>query len=196
MKFGAVILCGGNSKRMGTNKALLDVCGETFLNRIASTLSGFGELILSANSFNNFPDTNFRYTAIADLYPNCGPMGGIYSALKCCSSDALLVLSCDVPLFRHELGEYLCSRVTQNIDAIVPVTADGQFQPLCAVYRKTATHEFENFLKSGNLCIHDALKNLRVDYVQMSKTPYSEIWLRNINTPEEYSFLCEREMKK
>ncbi len=188
MKYGAVILYGGKSRRMGRDKAELKIDGKTFFEHIAGELKSFEELILSLDSLEKYPE--MKYTAVTDVYPDCGPMGGIHAALTKCDSDALLVVSCDLPLFRSELGDYLVKQLTGETDAVVPVTSDGRIHPLCAVYRKQTVSVFEKHLKIGSYKILDAYKDMRVKYIPMDRTPCSEKWLRNINTPQEYDALC------
>ena len=194
MKFGAVILCGGKSRRMGTDKAMLTLNGLPFIERLAGELSDFNELFISVDSTDNHPQTGLP--AIADIYPNCGPMGGLHAALSLCKADALLVLSCDMPLFRREFGEYLFSELTPDADAVVPRTSDGRVHPLCAVYRKTALPIFESLLDSGNFRMRDALANLLVKYVSIKDSSYYEKCLQNVNTPAEYEALLKRETEK
>ena len=190
MKFGAVILYGGKSSRMGQDKAELIIDGQSFLDRIAGELDGYAELILSFDNLEKHRE--MRCTAVTDVYSDCGPMGGIHAALSVCASDALLVVSCDLPLFKSELGEYLCNLLDEQIDAVVPVTADGRIHPLCAVYRKETASVFEKYLKAWNYKILDAYKDMRVKYIPMDRTPCSEKWLININTPQEYDALLSR----
>ncbi len=194
MKFGAVILYGGKSRRMGTDKAMLPLDGLPFLERLAFELSGFNELLISVDSLETHPQ--IKLPAVADIYPSCGPMGGIHAALYTCKADALLALSCDLPLFRRGLGEYLCSKLSPDADAVVPITSDGRVHPLCAVYRKTALPIFEQHLNSDNFRMRDALTELQVVYVPMNDTSYSEKCLQNVNTPAEYDALCKREAEK
>ncbi len=188
MKFGAVILYGGKSRRMGRDKAELIIENQTFLEHISAELKNFDELLLSVDSLDKSPDS--KYTAVTDIYADCGPMGGIYAALSACNSDALLVVSCDLPLFREELGNYLCSQLTEDADAVVPVTSDGRMHPLCAVYLKSVAPVFEKHLKSNSYKILDAYRDMNVKYIAMDRTPCSEKWLQNINTPQEYDALC------
>ena len=188
MKFGAVILYGGKSRRMGRDKAELIIDGRTFLERIAFELEGFEELLLSVDSLEKCPDIKCK--TVADIYTDCGPMSGIHAALTACNSGALLVVSCDLPLFKRELGNYLCSQLTEDADAVVPVTSDGRVHPLCAVYRKQSAPVFEKYLKNNSYKILDAYREMKVKYIAVDRTPCSEKWLQNINTPEEYGALC------
>ena len=191
MSFGAVILCGGKNSRMGRDKAELEFEGRTFIDRIAGELSGFDELIISLGSFENRSEE--KYKTVTDIYRGCGPMGGIHAALSACRSDALFVLPCDMPLFRHELADYLCGLFTQDTDVLVPVSSDGHIHTLCGVYSKKAAPVFERYLQNGNYKILEPFKELRMKYISMDSTSFSETLLKNINTPEEYRALCERE---
>ena len=193
MKFGAVILYGGKSRRMGQDKAELIIEGRTFLEHIAGELEGFEELILSLDSMEKYPV--MKCTAVTDIYSDCGPMGGIHAALSVCDSDALFVVSCDLPLFKAELGDYLCTQLDEEIDAVVPVTSDGRIHPLCAVYRKRTASVFEKYLKAGSYKILDAYKDVRVKFIPIDRTPCNEKWLQNINTPQEYDALCCRKAR-
>ena len=192
MKFGSVILAGGRSLRMGEDKAKLKIDGMCFLDRIAEELCGFDELLVSVDELARHPV--LPYPTVCDRFPGCGPMAGLHAALSVCASEALFVVSCDLPLFRGELAVYLCERLTQEVDAVVPLTSDGRIHPLCAVYRKEAAALFEQFLMAGNLRIRDVLRSLRVEYVPISDSPCSESWLLNVNTKEEYQALCERKV--
>lgn len=184
MKIGAAILAGGHSRRMGKDKARLLYRGESFIQRIAAELEGFEELIVSV-------DVPGRYEEIGavrfvDIYKNCGPKGGIHAALESCRSDALLVLPCDIPLFKRELGEYLCSALGDS-DAVVPSAADGRKNPLCAVYRKSCAAVFEAELAAGEYRMTNSLTKLNVRYVALDDK-FSAM-LRNINTPLDYQSL-------
>ncbi|MEA4895671.1 MAG: molybdenum cofactor guanylyltransferase [Oscillospiraceae bacterium] len=188
MKFGAVILDGGKSRRMGRDKAELMIAGKTFLEHIAGELGDFEELMISVNSTEKYPHT--KYKIVTDIYTDCGPMSGIHAALSVCDSDVLLVVSCDLPLFRSELGIYLREQLSADLDAVVPVTSDGRIHPLCAVYHKRTVPIFKKYLDAGNYKILEAFKSMRVKFIPLDRTPCSEKWLQNVNTPEEYEALC------
>ena len=102
---GVLLLAGGKSSRLGQNKALLEYDGVPMIRRIAEQCVAFPEKILSSPI--DLPVEGFW--RIADDTPECGPLGGIVSALRQCRSEALLVLSCDLACYRAELGDYLLS---------------------------------------------------------------------------------------
>ncbi|GHV96173.1 hypothetical protein AGMMS50293_24930 [Spirochaetia bacterium] len=188
---GAVILAGGRSRRMGTDKALLRWGEFTFLERILSQLEHFPEVLISAGEPGQYAE--FGLPVIADIYPNRGPIGGLYSALKCCRSPFLLVLSCDTPLFERGLGEYLAALASDDFDAIVPMTCNGWRQPLCAVYAKTCTDILFAQIQAGNNRMRDALSLMRTRYIPMTELPYQDMVLSDINLPEQYHALIQSE---
>ncbi|MDR1130940.1 MAG: molybdenum cofactor guanylyltransferase, partial [Oscillospiraceae bacterium] len=192
---GAVILAGGASRRMGKDKALLRLEGRTFLERIAESLSGLGEVLLSVGPSRRYECARLRTvedrTGICGP-GGCGPMGGLYSALSVCKSERLLAVSCDMPLLTRDFVEYLLSYVEDGYDAVVPVTRDGREQPLCAVYSKRTAGILEARLAKGDCSIMNALEEMKVKRVSLRHSAYAdaEKILSNVNTPEEYAALC------
>ena len=186
MKIGAVILAGGKSRRMGKDKASLSYEGQRFIMRIAEELECFDEIILSANDSSLYEDSDL--TIVKDIYPDCGPLGGLHAALCSCKSDALFCIPCDVPLFKLSLAEYVCSMAKEDVDAVVPVSKDGHMHPLCAVYKKTAAPVFEKQLILKKYKIIDAYEFMNVRYIPL-ETNFVERYLFNVNTPEDYEQL-------
>ncbi|MCF6240761.1 MAG: molybdenum cofactor guanylyltransferase, partial [Bacteroidales bacterium] len=90
-----IILCGGKSKRMGSNKALLQLNGKCIINYVTELLSNFcNEIIISTNSH----ELAFLKTElVADEFQTIGPIAGIYSALKHSKTEKNIILSCDTP---------------------------------------------------------------------------------------------------
>lgn len=185
MKFGAVILMGGESRRMGKDKAKLKIGGRSFFHRLLLELADYSEVFASVSS--SVIRSELPCRMVFDAYPGCGPMAGLQAALSACESDALLTLSCDLPLFEKRFGRWLCSLLDENTDAVIPITSDGRSHPLCAVYRKSCAAVFENFLREGRYKLTAALQELNVHYAQAGDF---EPMLRNINTMSDYEALC------
>ena len=93
----AVILAGGQSKRMGSCKALLTRNDEPMIRNIYDQLSAFGSCCLSAND----PMLNdcLEIPVVRDVFKQCGPLGGIHAALKQTKKDAIFIVACDLPFF-------------------------------------------------------------------------------------------------
>ena len=202
MTVGCVILAGGKSSRMGTDKALLELDGKTFIKQISEELKWFEEKIIAHGNTRELSDTN--WTMISDIYPNHGPLGGIHAALSVCQSDALFVATCDMPLLKSSLAYKLCNimrelevmsltvdgAVSEQVmyDAVISVGEDGKIHPLCGVYRKSILPILEEQLLLERNKVMELLKKLHVKYVTIDSS-MGEQQLLNINTPQDYEKL-------
>ncbi len=173
MKIGAVILRGGKSSRMGSDKAELKLGGKTFLECIKSELSDFEELLVSVAGEASGP------CEVKDIYKEQGPMGGIYSALMASKSDALLVIPCDLPLFGRSLARRLAASMDEDADALVCVSDDG-IHPLCGIYSKTCLKPMKKCLEAGENKMMLLIDQIRTKQLYIGTDAYM---LKNINTP-------------
>ena len=186
-KISAVILCGGKSSRMGTDKADLLIGEETFLEHIQKNLVGAGEVLLSVETETDYPKNEIRH--IADIYKECGPMAGIHAALCSCRYPLLFTAACDMPCIDWEMAEELygiMKAAEEETDAVIPVGTDGKIHGLGGLYRKRAALTIENSLKNGERRVQKILKTMKVEYVSARQLSGGEEKLRNINTLEEY----------
>ena len=187
ISFGAVILCGGQSRRMGRDKAQLLLGQETFLERLAETLSCFDELMLAPGRADRYPWIHGRIAE--DRFPGCGPMAGLHAALEESERDAVVCVPCDVPLFPARLARRLCRELDGGSDAVICAGQDG-LHPLCGVYRKTAAEAFQRRLEQGDYRIRSALEQLRVKQLQISDCGCDPAVLTNVNDRGAYDRLC------
>src|SRR5690606_911341 len=98
------ILTGGESRRMGQDKALLDWNGTPMLAHILARLRPLGELIAEVLIVGDRPQYHeFGAAVIADRYPGAGTLGGIATALEVARNDWVLILACDMPLISAAL---------------------------------------------------------------------------------------------
>jgi len=182
MIIGCMILAGGKSSRMGTDKALLEIDGTSFIGKIAGELNFFEEKLFARGNCEAVSVPGWRN--IPDIYPECGPIGGLHAALQICQSDALVCVTCDMPLITKELVQALCDQMTEEYDAVILKETDGRIHPTCGIYRKSAVNVFEQQILDGNYRMMRALDRLRVKYVTID--PQTGSWqLKNINTPED-----------
>ncbi|MDR3166394.1 MAG: molybdenum cofactor guanylyltransferase [Treponema sp.] len=187
---GAVILTGGKSSRMKRNKAFLPLGNSTFLERLLEELDDFPEVLISAAPGETGLYDSFNRPVLEDFYTGRGPIGGLYTALVRCRSSRLLALGCDKPLFQGELGKFLAERACSGgYEALVLRTTDGRLHPLCAIYTASCAEVFQKQILAGNNRLTDALRHLRTGYIRLADTPFSDLLLSNINTPQEYRAL-------
>jgi molybdopterin-guanine dinucleotide biosynthesis protein A len=200
MNIGCAILAGGKSSRMGRDKALLEYDGKQFIQQITEELSQFEERIIARGTNRGFSaEIEAAWTVIPDLYPDHGPIGGLHAALSACRSDALFVVTCDMPLIESELVRELCAWMQETdvdkkrvdaYDVVISVGEGGKIHPLCGVYRKSVLPVLEEQILSDRNRVMAALKQLRVKYVTVD-SPARARQLANINTPEDYHNLMK-----
>jgi molybdenum cofactor guanylyltransferase len=184
----AYLLAGGKSSRMGENKAFLDFHGQTLLDRALFTLgAACGSVTIVGD-----PEIFAGYgPVIADLFPGCGPLGGIHAALKYSSTELNVMLAVDMPFVSAELVSYLLREAENrvNVGAIVtvPQTSRG-LQPLCAVYRCDFAPVAERALKAGNYKIDAAFTGIPMHVIaarELAAAGFSDKDFFNVNTPDD-----------
>lgn len=179
---GVLLLAGGKSSRMGQNKALLEHDGVPMIQRLAEQCVEFPEKLLSSPI--ELPVEG--YTRFCDDLPDCGPLGGLVTALRRCRSDALLVLSCDLACYRSELGNYLLSFLESGWNAWCVRSRDGRAHYLCGIYTKAALPVLEAALEQRQLKMSDAFAAVNGHMLELEYTVFPDRLLTNLNTPEDY----------
>lgn len=137
MSFRAVILAGGNSSRMGQDKAWLEIAGQTLLERQINLVRAVNAAGIFISGRVDQDYSRLGCPVLADNFPNAGPLAGIESALRSCREPLLLVLAVDMPGMTAELLRQLVARSTP-CRGVVPRVA-GHIEPLAAIYPQTAT---------------------------------------------------------
>lgn len=190
-KCGAVILCGGHSRRMGRDKGRLLWNGMDFIDVVAHNLFPADELFLAPGQKNIYSDKPYNY--VLDQFTDGGPLAGIHAALVRCHTPRVFVVTCDMPLVDWDFARELFPKMTCGTDAVIPIGADGRVHPLCAVYSKECLPALERQLHMKKYRVRDALKHMEVAYQPLQSITDGDMKVSNINTPEEYlSFLGNR----
>ena len=180
------LLAGGLSSRMGRDKALLELGGETFIERIAGALHPHVRAIRivgRAGEWRGIP-------GIEDLRPGLGPLAGIETALAHTPQGAAFLVACDLPLASGELLALIARRASLAPRSIVvPADADGRVAPLCGVYPKAALEAVSRLLDAGERrprALLERFPALVVGFEEYAHLPGAPRLLRNVNTPEEH----------
>ncbi len=181
----AIILAGGNSTRMGENKAFLQIDGAPIIARIHTLVTElFEEVLIVTNEKDLFK--NFQARVYRDLLPDKGALGGLYTGVFFSSFEYSFCVACDMPFIRRSLVEFLI-RNTKDEDAIVPRTSDG-LQPLHAIYSKTCLEAMRTVIDQGKYKIIDFYDLVKLKIIEESDflhlDPLRESFI-NVNTPEE-----------
>jgi len=140
----AVILTGGESKRMGSDKASVVLSGKSLLGHVLAQLEPlFSEILISVREIRS----DITYPQIVDGAEDRGPMVGIKSALEAVKTEWVFVIACDMPFISTGLIQYLAGIRSQH-DAVVPFAFDRP-QPLFGFYNKTCLPLVEARMKQG-----------------------------------------------
>ena len=176
----AIILTGGKSARMGSDKGLLMMNGKTFVGRIIDAVTPFvKEIVLVGN---NSKYDEFGLKRYRDVVPNCGPLGGIFTGLFYSETDDNLVLSCDVPLITWEVLEHLLESSDSEAD-VNQLESKGDTMPLVALYKKQCMHACLDELKKGERRLRAVVEKWNTKTIKLD--PEMEPFVRNINTPAQ-----------
>ncbi|MGD8501858.1 MAG: molybdenum cofactor guanylyltransferase [Phycisphaerales bacterium] len=176
----AIIMAGGASVRMGTDKSMLPINGWPIIAKICEQLLGcFEQILISADDADKFAFLSLD--VVPDKVPGRGPLMGIASALAASANELNFVVACDIPRveLRH-VRRMLSEAVNSDADIVVPTTGDEKYEPLYAIYRKSALEAINKVLSSGSRKISDAFALCRVKYVELGAN------LTNLNTMLEY----------
>jgi molybdenum cofactor guanylyltransferase len=188
MKAAAIILSGGKSSRMGTNKALLKLNEKTTIERMVDTLKiYFDDIILVTNEMESYQFLGVKM--VSDHYPGKGPLAGFHAGLMASDYDVNFITACDMPFISGELAATLVNMIDHH-DALVPVI-NGKMQTLCGVFQKKNVTKIEECIENGRLPIKQLLDHLNVLYVtEKELQAYTNIDLErvffNMNHPHEY----------
>lgn len=180
-----LILAGGMSRRMQTDKAALEINGKLQLEHAFELASGLcAKTFVSVRSDQLADPLRSRFPTIVDQKDGLGPIGGISSAQAAHPEAAWLVLACDLPFLTTATLKYLL----ENRDPAKPATAfistsDGLPEPLCTVWEPSSREAVVAWLASGKTCPRKFLIN---SATHLLKQPDPQA-LDNVNTPDELS---------
>jgi molybdenum cofactor guanylyltransferase len=181
----AFVLAGGHSTRMGTEKALIELGGQTLLARALALVTGVTarvRILGSKARFGGFGEV------VEDEFPDHGPLGGIHAALRASASELNLILAVDMPFVETQFLHYLIQEARQQEAAVTVPRAEGNWQPLCAIYRKRFANLAHDALQVGRNKIDPLFRETTVHVLEESELDshgFSADLFRNLNTPED-----------
>jgi len=176
----AIIMAGGYSRRMGTDKSMMSIEGRPIIQRTCEQLAAcFEQVLISANESEKF--TFLGYKVIPDKVQGQGPLMGIASTLEASKSELNFVVACDIPQIEiRNVRKILAEAVSSDADIIIPVTNDGKYEPLFAVYRRRTLKAINKVLSSGGRKISDVFESCKVKEISLKDS------IVNLNTMAEY----------
>jgi molybdopterin-guanine dinucleotide biosynthesis protein A len=182
-----IILAGGNSRRMGSNKAFLRVEGERLIDRAVRLLSEiFTEVIIVTATPGDYLDQ--PAVIVTDILPGKGALGGLYTGLFYASGEYAFVTACDMPFLNRAFLEHMALQAP-GYDIVVPAPPDG-LQPLHAIYARRCLPPIRALLDRNRLQIKEFYRGRRIleipPGVLDSFDPAGRMFM-NINTPTDLS---------
>jgi len=200
----AFVIAGGQSTRMGRDKALLPLDGAPLVARAVDLLRGLG---LSARICGSRPDLVRFAEVVPDNFPQSGPLAGIEAALAASDTELNLFLPVDLPLLPAAFLRWMAARAEgSQAAATIPVVGDRP-QPLCAVYSRRLLAGIRHSLAAGDCkvmtgiqaaagALGEPIDRFNVELVAASRgtgewpaSPPVQDWFRNVNTPADYERL-------
>jgi molybdenum cofactor guanylyltransferase len=180
----AVILAGGKSLRMGTDKGLLDFRGGKMIGHVLRNAVSVARHVIIVSSNPAYNETG--YAVVRDVYKNCGPLGGVHAGMVNSKTEWILVIGCDLPFVTAEFLSFLVANLPAS-GALVPLHGDLA-EPLCALYHTSLIPEIEKLLVNGELKMQNALKKLDAVFLPVPKEKFdSSVLFQNINSPGDLS---------
>lgn len=184
------IMLGGKSTRMGRDKATVELEGKTLLERALESWAEFGKSVqLSVGPEDRKVLAPRGIRAVADIYPERGPLGGLHAGLAACETELLLLVAVDTPFLTPAIAQALVPAMEEGeADACVYSLA-GRPQPLFGLYRKSCLPAAEELLAAGENRMNALLR--RVETVYLPGGGVQRFFV-NLNTPEELADAREK----
>jgi molybdopterin-guanine dinucleotide biosynthesis protein A len=180
------ILAGGDSKRIGRDKAFIEVGGRSIIERILDCVKPLtDDVFISTNSLEKY--ASFGLRTVADVYPGKAALGGIYSALEAAHHNHVLVLACDMPFLNVDLLRYMIG-LAPTADIIIPLIDPQGPEALHAIYSKNCLPAIKSRLQINRLRVVGFFDEVSVHYVkrdQVAKFDPNFYSFVNLNTPED-----------
>ena len=181
-----IVLSGGQSKRMGQNKALMQLEGQSLISRVLDKLSRLcDELIISANDVEPYADLPAR--VVPDIIAGMGALSGMHAGLAAMRNEKAIIVACDLPFLSLSLLRYMAV-VATGYDVVVP-RLGAYLEPLHAVYDVNCITPIERLVAGGprrvvhlfdRVCAHEVTEGpVRLFGAELS--------FFNVNTPKEWA---------
>jgi molybdopterin-guanine dinucleotide biosynthesis protein A len=186
-----IVLAGGQSSRLGTDKSFVNVNGQSLIEQIVAKLVRLSDdVIIVTNSPEKYDSLEARL--VGDIYPGKGALGGIYSGLRAAANAYSLVAACDMPFLDLNLLRYMIL-LAHGHDVVIPRIGELP-EPLHAIYSENCLEPIDRLFARGGLKIIDFFSEVRVRYVEEGEVDIFDpqhLSFFNVNTPGDLE-----EMKK
>lgn len=181
--YPGVILAGGKSRRMGRDKAFMEIEGKPLIRRIASALREVcGTVAIVGGDEKKYAGLGLPW--YQDSFPDCGPLGGIHTALKHFNAD-VFISACDLPSINPSLIRFLLSRHDPGNHPVTLARSPESVQPLFGVYNPSVLPSLERFLAGGERQVLRFVQGSGATIITLP-SGFSPGILANLNSPADY----------
>lgn len=181
-----IVLAGGAGRRMGTNKALLQLGGRTLLeNAVDVLLTVSDDVVVAGGPVDRRVWPALRVPVVPDRFQGRGPLAGLDAGLRAVKNDSAIAVACDMPFLNPELLRFLAGQIAGH-DAVVPVCG-GRRHPLHGVYSRTCLPVIEELLQGGG-GMNDLLSRVKTRVVPQEEVLQLDpegLSCLNVNYPED-----------
>jgi len=175
-----IVLAGGASRRMGSDKGLVLYNGRALVEYAIDALKPVCQQLVIITS--NPAYRQFGLPIQGDIYPGCGPMGGLHAGMRWSQSAFYLLTPCDMPTINPSILKSLVRQMGQK-HAVV-LTVDGRPVPVCGIYSHSILSSLEQHLKEKRLKFVDFLQTF--DHLLLdAKLAGIKQPISNINYPDQ-----------
>jgi molybdopterin-guanine dinucleotide biosynthesis protein A len=175
------VMAGGKSSRMGRDKLLVDLNGETLVARAVREFGGaFDTVLLSVAGTKKY---DVPAEPVEDVFKGCGPLGGLHAVLLRTEDEGVFLVAADMPFATAEAALKVVS-ACGGAEICVPAWEDGRVEPLFAYYKKELAARAEKLLREGRRSMRSLLEVSRVATVPAASLGEARL-LENVNTPED-----------
>ena len=195
----SIILCGGQSRRMGRDKGSLIIKDKPMIKYILSTLNNeIDEAIIVLNDseridkyteFINPNDYTYKIKFVEDKIKNKGPISGILTGLENITTEYAIVFPCDNPFISKNTIQTLFSEITENLQAVVPYHDPENklktSEPLHSIYNKNIIPIINELIIKDSLHIKGIIEKIETKYVLIDNKKILKKEFRNLNRPED-----------
>jgi molybdenum cofactor guanylyltransferase len=195
------VLAGGQSTRMGRDKATLLFEGQTLIARAVDRLTSLGLRVRIAGSR---PDLAEYADVVDDRHPGCGPLSGLEAALAASDAELNVFTAVDLPHLPAMFLDWMIWRAEHTGALATIPTLAGRPQPLCAVYHRMLHAGLARALRAGDCKVMHAVENAAkgaVDAFSMERLAASrwdcspnlpvQRWFENLNTPADLAMVAQ-----
>ncbi|MBK7603860.1 MAG: molybdenum cofactor guanylyltransferase [Saprospiraceae bacterium] len=177
--FKGIIICGGQSSRMGSDKSLLFWNGVPFYKHIEKILSKHCDQVFI--SCNESQKSNYDLPVIVDNYEQIGPMAGVLTSLESFPNCPIFTFPCDMPFIDQGIIKKMIGGYNNTFDGVFIKDSKGQIEPLIAIYNPSIYSKLLAWYDSGNYSLKKFIESCNnVSYIKLGEQS-----LININTTKE-----------